>query len=679
MILTLLILPLLGSIISGLLGRLIGYKSSKYITTLCILISLIITIILYKNIILKNEIYKLNLGEYIKIDNIKIEWSFIIDELSISLLLPICLISSLVHIYAINYMSHDPYQQRFFSILSLFTGFMIILVTGSNYLILFIGWELIAVSSYLLISHWYTIINAIKSGINSLLINKIGDTLLTIGLLLITITFGSLNFSTIFSLSQYINTDIISLIMFCLLIGAIGKSAQLGLHIWLLYSMAGPTPVSALLHAACLVCAGIYLLLRSSYLLEYSPIILLLILWIGGLTTLIAGLIAIVSNDLKKIIALSTMSQLGLMILAIGLSNYNASIYHLFTHAIFKALLFMSAGSIIHSISIQSQDIRTFGSLLNYTPITYICFLIGSFSLMAIPGLSGFYSKDIIIESIYGIYSFSGFIIYWFALISASLTSIYSFRLIYLVFFNIPNNNKFSFFIINENNFFLLSPIIILAFFSIFIGYFTKDIYLGFGSSFHSLFIHPNHLSIIDTEFSLPFFLKFLPLFFTFFFISFLFLLYEFSFSFNFKFLSFPFNNIYYSFFSFKFFSLYLFFNSKFMFDFLFNNHFLRFFLFFGYYLNLFLDKGFLYLFGPIGFFKSFNFLSYKIISLSSNHFSFIHNNFHLFSDYSHIKHFNLYFLFFFFNLSLFFFFFSFFNQFISLFFIFIISIPFII
>lgn len=585
-----------------------------------------------------NIIYSINLGTWINVDNINIEWAFIIDELSVSLLLPICLVSTLVHLYATGYMSHDPYQQRFFSILSLFTGFMIILVTGSNYAILFVGWELIGVASYLLISHWYTVINAIKSGLSSLLVNKFGDTFLTIGLLLMMITFGSLNFSTVFSLSQYINSDIITLIMLCLLIGTIAKSAQLGLHIWLLYSMAGPTPVSALLHAACLVCAGIYLLLRSCYLLEYTPIILLLILWIGGLTTLIAGIIAIVSNDMKKIIALSTMSQLGLMVLAIGLSNYNASIYHLFTHAMFKALLFMSAGSIIHSIVTESQDIRTFGGLSKFTPITYICMLIGSLSLMAIPGLSGFYSKDIIIESSYGIYNISGYIVYWFALISATLTTIYSFRLIYLVFFSIPNANKYSYYIVHEFNLPLILPMVILAILSIFIGYWTRDFYLGMGTPFNSLFTHPNHLSLIETEFNLPLYIKLLPLFLTIFFVCFILFIYEF----NYKLLP-PYFNLHKlnSLSDYLFINYYTYTNTKFMLDNLFNNQILRSSLYFGYYLNNYLDKGLLYIYGPQGLYNSLNLLSYKTISISSNHF--IINN--LNNNHS-IRHFNFYLLF---------------------------------
>lgn len=638
MVLTLLLLLIIGSVISGLFGRLIGYNSSKYIATLCIFISLLITFNLYYNVMFNNIIYSINLGTWIKIDNIVIDWSFVIDELSVSLLLLICLISSLVHFYATSYMSHDLYQQRFFSILSLFTAFMIILVTGSNYLILFIGWEMIGVASYLLISHWYTIINAIKSGLSSLLVNKFGDALLTLGLILMLVTFGSLNYSTVFSLSSYINTDIISIIMLLLLIGAMAKSAQIGLHIWLLYSMAGLTLVSALLHAACLVCAGIYLLLRSSYLLEYTLIILLLILWIGGLTTLIAGIIAIVSNDLKKIIALSTMSQLGLMVLAIGLSNYNASIYHLFTHAMFKALLFMSAGSIIHSIVTESQDIRTFGGLTNFTLITYICLLIGSLSLMAILGLSGFYSKDIIIESSYGIYSLSGYIIYWFAVISATLTTIYSFRLIYLVFFNILNANKYSYYIVQEFDWFLLLLMIILAMFSIFIGYITKDLYLGLGSLFNSLFTHLDNMIMIETEFNLLIYIKLLLLMLALFFICFILFIYEF----NYKLLL-SFTNTW-------FINYYIFTNSKFMLDNLFNNNLLRSSLQIGYNLNMYLDRGLLYVFGLVGLYRGLNLLSYKTILTSSN--KLLLND--QFKFNSSIRHINIYLFFLFISIILF-------------------------
>jgi NADH-ubiquinone oxidoreductase chain 5 len=595
MVLLTLLLPLLGSLISGLLGRLLGYNSSKYIASLCIIIPCIYSWYLYYNVMVLNIIYNINLFNWITIDNIEIDWAFIIDELSVTLLVAVCTISSLVHIYATSYMSHDPHQQRFFSILSLFTSFMIILVTASNYLVMFVGWEMIGVSSYLLIGHWHTRLAAMKSGLNAFLMNKFGDTFMTIGLFLILITFGSFNFSTIYSLSSYINTDILTLIMLCLLIGAVAKSAQLGLHTWLLNSMEGPTPVSSLLHAACLVCAGIYLLIRSSYLLEYTPTVLLIILWLGGLTTLIAGIIAIVTNDIKKIIALSTMSQLGLMVLAIGLSSYQVSIYHLFTHAMFKALLFMSAGSIIHSVIYESQDIRTFGGLIHYLPVTYISILIASLSLMAIPGLSGFYSKDLIIESAYGVYSLSGFTLYWFAITSATLTSIYSFRLLYLIFYNIPNANRYTYYSIHESDYKMLIPMIILAILSIFIGYLTRDIYLGFGSPFNSIFTHPSNLSLVDIELSLPTSYKLLPLILTILSVSSVLFIYEYNYNWlpNIK------NSYVYN--------LYLYTNNKFMLDQIINNIILRSSLSISILSSQFIDKGLLQIYGPTGLYNSAN------------------------------------------------------------------------
>lgn len=295
------------------------------------------------------------------------------------------------------------------------------------------------------------------------------------------------------------------------------------------------------------------------------------------------------------------------MIIAIGLSNYNASIFHLFTHAMFKALLFMSAGSIIHSIVTESQDIRTFGGMLNWTLITYVCLLIGSLSLMAILGLSGFYSKDIIIESSYGIYYISGYIIYWFALISATLTTIYSFRLIYLVFFNVLNANKYSYHIIKEYDLFLLALMVILAIFSIFIGYITRDLYLGMGTLFNSLFTHLNNLSIVETEFNLLIYIKLLLLVLSIFFICSILIIYEF----NYKLLL-NYQNL-------LFLNYYVFTNTKFMFDNLFNNYLLRSSLHFSYYLNLYLDKGLLYVFGLVGIFKALNFASYKTLLTSSN------------------------------------------------------------
>lgn len=549
---------------------------------------------------------------WLNVEYLVVDWSFTIDKLSVSMLVPVVTVSFLVHLYSVSYMSHDPHQQRFFSYLSMFTFAMIVLVTGDNYLILFVGWEFIGVASYLLISFWFTRFNAVKSGLSALLINRFGDALLVLGLSYLVLVTGSVNYNTVFALGSYLDVNMITVILICFLVASMAKSAQLGLHSWLLLAMEGPTPVSSLLHAACLVIAGVFLLMRSSPLLEYTPIVLLLILWLGGLSTLISGLIAMVSNDIKKIIALSTMSQVGIMMIAIGVSCYNLALFHLICHSFFKALLFMSAGSVIHSIISEYQDIRMYGGFRQFIPLAYTCIFIASLSLMAIPGLTGFYSKDIIIESMYGEYTFSGFIIYWFALISATCTSLYSIRLIYYTFLNNPNSPKYIYINLKENDIVLITPMIILTILSIFGGYLLRDIYLGMGSPFNELFIHPNNLSLIETEFSLPSILKVLPL------ITglggglILLLIYEFNYS-----LFLVYNNKNLS-------KLYSFFNQKIMFDQLLNNLILRSGLNIGWLLNVHIDRGILQLFGPLGLWKLSTFISSKLNKLVFLNIGFI-------------------------------------------------------
>ena len=581
---------LIGSLISGLIGRYIGILYSKIIVCTSVIISLLATYILYYDVMILDQEYRNIIISWINIEYLNIDWGFLIDKVSISVLIPVVTISSLVHIYAVVYMSHDPHQQRFFSYLSFFTFGMIVLVTGDNLLILFLGWELIGVASYLLISFWFTRISAGKSGLNSLLLNRFGDTFFVIGLGLTVYLVGSLNFDTLFSLNGYLSTDMLTIILICMLIGCASKSVQFGLHTWLLNSMEGPTPVSSLLHAACLVIAGVYLLVRCSYIVEYSPIALILILVLGGITTLISGLIAVVSNDIKKIIALSTMSQVGIMMLGVGISAYNLAIYHLICHSFFKALLFMSAGAIIHAVINEYQDIRTYGGFHKFLPLSYICIFIASLSLMALPGLTGYYSKDIIIESLYGSYTFTGYIIYWFAIASATLTSVYSIRLIYYIFFNIPNNPKYVYMHLNENPIIMYIPMIILALFSIFIGYLAKDLYLGLGATiYNNLFIHPNHLIIIDTEFSLSSFIKLLPLITSVIFSTILLIFYE-----LFYHHLFIFNNKYLR-------QFYNFFNQKLFFDQILNNYGFRSWLYISYLLNTYIDKGVLIFLGPYG------------------------------------------------------------------------------
>lgn len=306
----LIFLPLLGSLISGLMGNKLGYKGSPQIATILVLISGILSIIMYIYIIATSNIIEFNIIQWLDIDNLEIGWNFRYDILTGSMLIPVLVVSSLVHLYATGYMENDPHQARFFSYLSMFTFFMIILVTADNYLMLFVGWEFIGVASYLLISFWFTRLQAVKSALSAILLNRFGDTFLTIGLLATIWCFGSLDFKSIFPMANFVNTDVITFIAICFLLGAMAKSAQLGPHIWLSLAMEGPTPVSALLHAATMVTAGVYLLMRTSPLLEYSPTVLILCLWVGGFTTLVAGLIAIASNDIKRVIAYSTMSQL---------------------------------------------------------------------------------------------------------------------------------------------------------------------------------------------------------------------------------------------------------------------------------------------------------------------------------------------------------------------------------
>jgi NADH-ubiquinone oxidoreductase chain 5 len=428
------------------------------------------------------------------------------------MLIPVLFISTLVHLFSVDYMAGDPHNQRFFSYLSLFTFFMLILVTGANYLVMFVGWEGIGVVSFLLISFWYTRIQAVKSAIQALTMNRVGDMMLSVGLFAMIAIFGNLDYSTIFSASPYVNEVAITVVVLLLFIGATAKSAQVPLHVWLPGSMEGPTPVSALIHAATLVTAGIYLLLRSSWLLEYSPLSLIVIVLVGSITAFFAATSGLVQNDIKRIVAFSTISQLGYMVAAIGLSQYNVALFHLVNHAFFKALLFLSAGQIIHSM-MDEQDVRKLGGLINFLPFTYSIMVVGSLSLLATPFLTGFYSKDLIIELAYSKYSFTGTFSYYLLSVTAGLTAFYSFRLIMLTFLTIPNGSKIKYLNIHESNLVVIIALFTLSVFSIFFGYLFSDLFVGIGNNAFSssLFVHPNNINLIEAEFSLPLLFKLLP------------------------------------------------------------------------------------------------------------------------------------------------------------------------
>ena len=392
------------------------------------------------------------------------------DSIVCSMLLLVTLVSFFVHLFSTSYMDGDPHLPRFMSYLSLFTFFMIVLVTSNNLVQLFIGWEGVGLCSYLLIGFWYTRIQATKAAIKAMIMNKVGDIGLLLAMVLIWLNIGSLDYNSIFIFSFFISPDnvILDLISFLLLIGVIGKSAQIGLHTWLPDAMEGPTPVSALIHAATMVTAGVFLIIRMSPFFENTPTILLIVVLVGSITAFFTSTIGLAQNDLKKVIAYSTCSQLGYMVMICGFSQYNSGLFHLVNHGFFKALLFLSAGSIIHALN-DEQDFRKMGAMNLITPFSYACIVIGSVSLMGLPFLTGFYSKDLIIELIYG-ENYLRFAL-WLGVLSAFITAFYSFRLIHFTFFNRPQSNINSFNHSHEGNWNLRWPLISLLFLSVIVGY----------------------------------------------------------------------------------------------------------------------------------------------------------------------------------------------------------------
>lgn len=517
MYLAIIILPLLGSIVSGFFGRKTGVSGAQIFTCLAVVLTTLLAVVAFFEVGYNNIPVTIEVFRWIDSESLNVWWAFQFDSLTVSMLIPVLIVSSLVHIYSIGYMSEDPHNQRFFSYLSLFTFMMVILVTANNYLLMFVGWEGVGVCSYLLVCFWFTRIAANQSALSAFLTNRVGDCFLTVGMFAILWSFGNLDYATVFSLAPYMNENVVTLIGICLLIGAMAKSSQVGLHVWLPMAMEGPTPVSALIHAATMVTAGVYLLMRSSPLIEYSSTVLMLCLWLGAITTVFSSLIGLFQQDIKKVIAYSTMSQLGMMVIAVGLSCYNIALFHLVNHAFYKALLFLGAGSVIHAVA-DNQDFRKYGGLRAYLPLTYSVMLIASLSLVAFPFMTGFYSKDLILESAYGQFHFSSTVVYIIATIGAMFTTLYSVKVLYLTFLTNPNGPLINYKQAHEGDIFMSLPLMILAVFSIFFGFITKDMFIGLGSGFFSdnaLFIHPSHEILLDTEFGVPTLFKLLPLVFT--------------------------------------------------------------------------------------------------------------------------------------------------------------------
>lgn len=525
MYLSLIFYPLLGSLLAGLFGRFLGFRGAALVTTSCVFLSFLMSCIAFYEVALSGS------GCYIKYSNWFVcemfdsSWGFYFDTLTVVMLVVVTSVSTLVHLYSISYMSGDPHLPRFMSDLSIFTFFMLCLVTADNFLQMFFGWEGVGLASYLLINFWFTRLQASKASIKAMLVNRVGDFGLSLGIMAIFSVFKSVDFPSVFSCAPHfaetsfifcnVECSLLNVICILLFIGAVGKSAQLGLHTWLPDAMEGPTPVSALIHAATMVTAGVFLIARSSPLFEYAPTALMIVTFVGGMTCFFAATTGVLQNDLKRVIAYSTCSQLGYMVFACGISNYSVGVFHLMNHAFFKALLFLSAGSVIHALS-DEQDMRKMGGVVQLLPFTYGMMLIGSLSLTGFPFLTGFYSKDTILELAFANYTISGNFAYWLGAICVFFTSYYSFRLLFLTFLSPTNLYKSSLRNAHDAPLIMALPLILLAIGSIFVGYLGKDMMIGLGTNFwgNSLFVLPKNIYLLESEY-IPQTQKMVPLVFT--------------------------------------------------------------------------------------------------------------------------------------------------------------------
>nr|YP_010868419.1 NADH dehydrogenase subunit 5 [Epizoanthus rinbou]WGU19913.1 NADH dehydrogenase subunit 5 [Epizoanthus rinbou] len=503
MYLLVILAPLMGALTSGFFGRKIGEKGAGIFTSACLILSLSWSSLIFYETTLNTSTTYIKLWRWLDSDLLTTYFGLQFDSLTATMLIVVTSISTLVHIFSTAYMDGDPHLPRFMSYLSLFTFFMILLVTSDNFPQLFIGWEGVGLCSYLLINFWLTRIEANKAAIKAMLVNRVGDIGLVLAMFAIWEEFGSLDFSSVFNTAAIAaegpsTEGHITLICLFLFIGAVGKSAQLGLHTWLPDAMEGPTPVSALIHAATMVTAGVFLLIRSAPLLEQAPLALMIITIVGSMTAFFTATIGLVQNDLKKVIAYSTCSQLGYMVVACGISHYSISLFHLMNHAFFKALLFLSAGSVIHALA-DEQDMRKMGGLIKSTPFTYTMMIIGSLSLMGFPYLTGFYSKDLILELAYDQYYLA--FAHWLVVFSALLTAFYSIRLIYLTFIANTNSKKEVFMHAHEGSWNLTLPLILLALGSVFVGYLTKEVLWSFQATLPPIL--PIYIKLLPVIFSL--------------------------------------------------------------------------------------------------------------------------------------------------------------------------------
>ena len=482
MLITILLFPLLGCLSSFLFSYYLSRDGGLFITTLCLQVACFHSLLALKDYISYNNISQITLFCWYFSDNIKIDWGLLFDGVSLIMCIIITLISACVHTYTIDYMSTDPYIQLFSSYLSLFTFFMLLLVCSNNLVFMYFGWEGVGIMSYLLINYWDSRYLANKAALKAMITNRVSDAFFFLGILLLFVHYGTTNFVTLMVVAAVSNTNILILWIACVLIlfGVIGKSAQIVFHVWLPDAMEGPTPVSALLHAATMVTAGIILLIRCSSIMSYFSSILIIITFFGSLTACMAAFASVFQTDIKKVIAYSTCSQLGYMVMACGLSYYNVALFHLFNHAFFKALLFLGAGAIIHAV-LDEQDMRRLGGLFNFLPFTFFSMLIGSLAIMGIPFFAGFYSKDLILELTYSTYVLNATFLYFLAVFAAFCTAVYSVRLLLFIFFFNP---KF-FHVVNphESAGSMTASMFVLFVLSVVVGYLFCDLFIGLGNT----------------------------------------------------------------------------------------------------------------------------------------------------------------------------------------------------
>ena len=482
-------LPLIASIISGFFGKFIGDRNSEIITSLLVSISAIFSSLVFYEVIINQYQENIIIATWISSGSLEVNWSMKIDPLSSVMLVVVTSVSALVHIYSIGYMSHDPHKPRFMAYLSLFTFAMLMLVTSDNFIQLFFGWEGVGLCSYFLIGFWFKKESANKAAIKAFVVNRVGDFGFALGIFLIFYLFGTVNYSEVFNqisnitdknlLFLGITFNSVDLICLLLFIGAMGKSAQILLHTWLPDAMEGPTPVSALIHAATMVTAGVFLVVRCSPIYEYSELALNVITVVGMSTAFFAATVALVQNDIKKIIAYSTCSQLGYMFFATGVGAYNVAMFHLFTHAFFKALLFLGSGSVIHAFK-DEQNINNMGGVWKKLPYTYSLMMIGTLALTGFPFLSGFYSKDAIIEFAYLRGNTVGYYAAGIGIFTAFLTSIYSWRLIFKTFHGEYNNKEIRIDETHESPIVMLIPLVLLSIGALFAGFLFKELFIGY-------------------------------------------------------------------------------------------------------------------------------------------------------------------------------------------------------